>query len=220
MNYKRTQLRSLILSDLGKGVLNVGDQLPTEAEMIQKYSMSRATVREGIALLVQEGILSRRRGAGTFVNRLKPVAQGKMIAALIQCSPGQWDSFGQLAHQIEQRVHEQGNSLILCNHECRKDKLEAHLQRIIDGGIASIVANAEIIADPTNATPTANRSRALHFIDERNRILLLSGLLRLGFGFGGNAKRAFDAADRATDCAANNGSDSAANRAGRLVSGP
>jgi len=139
MNYKRSQLRSLILSSLSKGEFKLGDQLPTENEMTRKYGMSRATVREGIALLVQEGVLSRRRGAGTFVSRLKPATKGKMVAALIQCTPGQWDSFGQLAHQIEQRVHEQGNSLILCNHEGRKDKLEVHLQRIIDGGIAGVI---------------------------------------------------------------------------------
>jgi len=119
MKYKRSQLRSLILSALSKGELAVGDQLPTEPEMIQKYRMSRATIREGIALLVEEGILSRRRGSGTFVSRLRPAPKGKMVAALIKCQYGGLDSFGLIAREIEQRVHEQGNALILCNESLR-----------------------------------------------------------------------------------------------------
>lgn len=42
----------------------VGDRLPSEADMIQLYSVSRETLREAIRLLEVQGLLSIRRGPG------------------------------------------------------------------------------------------------------------------------------------------------------------
>ncbi|MBP1949872.1 GntR family transcriptional regulator [Virgibacillus litoralis] len=47
------------------------DQIPSEREYMNKYDVSRSTVREAINLLVREGILEKRHGKGTFVS-LKP----------------------------------------------------------------------------------------------------------------------------------------------------
>jgi DNA-binding LacI/PurR family transcriptional regulator len=139
MDYKRLQLRSFILSDLEKGKIRVGDQLPTEIEMVQKYSMSRATVREGIALLVQEGILSRKRGSGTFIRSLKARTSNKLLAALVSCQSGRWDNFGLIIQEIEQKVHDQGNSLIVCNHDSKKEKVERYLDRLVHDGVAGVI---------------------------------------------------------------------------------
>ncbi len=139
MDYKRLQLRSLILSDLEKGKIRVGDQLPTENQMVQKYSMSRATIREGIALLVQEGVLARKRGSGTFVQSLKPISGNKLLAAMVACNPGRWDTFGQVIQEIEQKVHDRGSSLIVCNHDNKKEKAQRYLDRIIRDGVAGVI---------------------------------------------------------------------------------
>jgi len=139
MTYKRCRLRSLILEQIERGDIGVGDQLPTESQMVRQYGMSRATVREGIALLVQEGILARRRGAGTFVRSRKPHNGNKLLAAIVASQPGGWDNFGQVVHEIEARVHEQGYSLIVCNHESSREKTQAHLQRIIEQRVGGVI---------------------------------------------------------------------------------
>jgi len=46
------------------------NQLPSEPELASQYQVSRMTVRQAIAELVKDGILVRRRGNGTFVNRV------------------------------------------------------------------------------------------------------------------------------------------------------
>ncbi|MGL5840074.1 MAG: GntR family transcriptional regulator, partial [Sphingorhabdus sp.] len=43
------------------------DALPPERELADEYGVSRVTIRKAIDGLVQEGHLSRRQGAGTFV---------------------------------------------------------------------------------------------------------------------------------------------------------
>ena len=44
-----------------------GQRLPSEAELCADYDVSRITVRRAVDELVEEGVLERRQGKGTFV---------------------------------------------------------------------------------------------------------------------------------------------------------
>lgn len=44
-----------------------GDRLPSEAELCERFGVSRITVRRAVDELVNEGMLVRRQGVGTFV---------------------------------------------------------------------------------------------------------------------------------------------------------
>ena len=52
------------------GVYKPNDQLPFEAEMCDHYGVSRITVKKAMDLLVNEGLVVKRRGAGTFVKNI------------------------------------------------------------------------------------------------------------------------------------------------------
>ncbi|WP_043837875.1 GntR family transcriptional regulator [Muricoccus aerilatus] len=47
--------------------LSPGDRIPTEAEIGAHYGLSRITVRQAVTSLVDEGLLHRQQGRGTFV---------------------------------------------------------------------------------------------------------------------------------------------------------
>jgi GntR family transcriptional regulator len=49
------------------GTLAPRSELPTEPELARQLGVSRGTLRQSIAILEQEGLVSRRHGLGTFV---------------------------------------------------------------------------------------------------------------------------------------------------------
>jgi DNA-binding GntR family transcriptional regulator len=55
------------LRDFASFALQPGDRLPTEAELGAHYRLSRITVRQAVTSLVEEGVLHRHQGRGTFV---------------------------------------------------------------------------------------------------------------------------------------------------------
>ncbi|NDL62271.1 GntR family transcriptional regulator [Acerihabitans arboris] len=61
------QLKEQILSDIGSGRLNEGEKIPTEVELSELYNISRVTVRNAVKELVDDNILIKKQGKGTFV---------------------------------------------------------------------------------------------------------------------------------------------------------
>ena len=57
------QLRTLIIET----PLNVGDRLPPENKLMDRYGVSRSTIREAVKLLQAENIVDVRHGRGSFV---------------------------------------------------------------------------------------------------------------------------------------------------------
>ncbi len=64
------QARRQILAMIGAGKFRPGSQLPPEDVLAETLGVSRPTVREALALLQIDGIVTRRHGAGNFVNHL------------------------------------------------------------------------------------------------------------------------------------------------------
>ncbi len=58
-----------VLSDsIANGTYRPGDKLPTEAELIEQFGVSRITVRSAIKEMEDAGLVERARGKGTFVS--------------------------------------------------------------------------------------------------------------------------------------------------------
>src|SRR5258706_6067130 len=64
-------LESQIAAGISGGEFPVGSQLPTEEQLIQRFSVSRTTVRKAIQNLSDRGLIEIRRGTGTFVAQPK-----------------------------------------------------------------------------------------------------------------------------------------------------
>lgn len=66
------QLAGVLREQILSGRFATGDRIPTEAELVADYGVSRITVRQALASLEHEGLVRREVGRGTFVNEHRP----------------------------------------------------------------------------------------------------------------------------------------------------
>lgn len=66
------QLAEILQDRIRSGVYGPGEMLPSEIGLAKRYGIGRPTVRQAMNLLVQKGLIHRRRGAGTFVKKPSP----------------------------------------------------------------------------------------------------------------------------------------------------
>ena len=74
------QLYRHLASVIKSGVMEANAQLPPERDLAELADVSRVTVRNAVAKLVQEGVLEQRRGSGTFVRPHPPRLEHSLSA--------------------------------------------------------------------------------------------------------------------------------------------
>lgn len=62
-----TAIRDTLSDEIARGHYGPGDQLPTEAQLSERFGVNRHTVRRALADLAETGTVLARRGAGVFV---------------------------------------------------------------------------------------------------------------------------------------------------------
>jgi len=62
------QLYEILLGKIQRGEWQPGDMIPPESELIEDYQVSRNTVRQVLEKLVNDGLIYRQRGRGSFVS--------------------------------------------------------------------------------------------------------------------------------------------------------
>ncbi|MFF5208395.1 GntR family transcriptional regulator [Streptosporangium sp. NPDC000396] len=85
------RLREAILS----GDLRDGDRLPGENALMGQYGIARATARQALSVLINEGLAVPRRGSGVYVRQFRPIRRhGSRRLSREQWGQGQaiWDS--------------------------------------------------------------------------------------------------------------------------------
>lgn len=88
------QLMQRIRADIASGVYPVHSRIPSEAELMKTYQVSRVTVRKAMAELTREGLLHRMQGKGTFVcvpriqRSLRDITSFHEACRVMGCTPG------------------------------------------------------------------------------------------------------------------------------------
>ena len=59
------QIRNILKVEIQNG--DYADKIPPEFELMERFEVSRSTVRQAIANLVDDGVLEKKQGIGTFI---------------------------------------------------------------------------------------------------------------------------------------------------------
>lgn len=68
---KYYQIYETLLDQIKNGEFKEFDQFYSDTELVEKFNVSRGTIRESIRLLIEKGYLVREQGRGTFVTKPK-----------------------------------------------------------------------------------------------------------------------------------------------------
>jgi GntR family transcriptional regulator len=75
------QLRHLLVGMIEQGQIRAGEALPAERELAAQFGVSLAPVRQAILDLVNEGVLHRTRGKGTFLREASLVEHVSILSS-------------------------------------------------------------------------------------------------------------------------------------------
>lgn len=78
------QVKQYLKDELAQGRWRPGDQMPSEAQLVAQFGVSRMTVNRALRELQAEGLVERVQGVGTFAAQLYPVSSTLTIRDLRQ----------------------------------------------------------------------------------------------------------------------------------------
>lgn len=113
------QIVDALRSDIDKQVFPVGSYLPSEAALAERFEVAPGTMRQALKVLVEEGVLSARRGAKKIVLRA-PRSSSEF---------GEFRSFAQWAYS---QGKEPGGEVLLQSW-VKASELDARLLRVEEG---------------------------------------------------------------------------------------
>ena len=133
------ELKSLVEG----GTYEAGEQLPTELELAERFGASRPTVTRALNALREDGLITRRSGAGSFVEASGAAyRQESRLFGLLIPGLGQGEIFEPICAQIAARAEENDFSLLWSGSGIRTEEAARVLvdvtQRYIDNRVAGV----------------------------------------------------------------------------------
>jgi GntR family transcriptional regulator len=78
------QVEAVLASSIADGTLPLGSRLPSEDSLIERFAVSRTTIRKTIQNLADSGLIEIRRGKGTFVTQPKMTQELTELSGFVE----------------------------------------------------------------------------------------------------------------------------------------
>lgn len=126
---KYRQIADDIRKRIRSGNYPQGEKIPSENDFVKEFKVSKHTVLKAFSELINEGMIRREQGRGTFACELSKVLK-KQIAVIVYHSDNVY--FSKIVRGIEDYFNGHEFSCILCNSEGNPEKEIDYVKRLID----------------------------------------------------------------------------------------
>lgn len=109
--------------------------IPSEKELQNEFGVSRHTIRQALAVLINEGLLRSEKGSGTYVK--KEVLKNKTIGVITTYVSDY--IFPSIIRGIEQTLRENGYSLLLASTNNNVDQEKKCLELMLEHGVDGLI---------------------------------------------------------------------------------
>ncbi|MCZ8511643.1 GntR family transcriptional regulator [Paenibacillus filicis] len=203
------QIRDYVLDNIQQMNWQPNEKIPSENELAAKFNVSRITIKNALLQLIEEGLIYRIQGKGTFISANKqgepPVYRllqqhDKTVAYLMPRLDNRFTA--NLLNGIENQLAEEGYHLLFCETHDSQEKENEILKRMIRFGVAGLIIypahsqtyNEEILKITLNEFPVVVVDRYLRGVEtnyvcsdnvkgsfDATAHLIQSGHRRIGF---------------------------------------
>lgn len=164
VKHKHMQLYEELGKAIQKGAYMPGQRLPTEAELMQQFGVSRTTVTRTLRDLEHQGVIRRRRGSGTFVKEVQRSTMGEFGMIVHGVEPG---SIFLNVYEALARASDRNGGHLRLTHLNAQDHREVEAaetaERMIQVGVRGVFYLPHAVSretDPVNQRVTEIFSRA------------------------------------------------------------
>lgn len=138
---KHRQIYEFVHGAIVSGQYACGERLPTDGQLMRRFSTSRPTVARAMRDLEQAGLVQRRAGSGTYV-RLPAIVTNQLLGLLIP-GLGETEVFEPICGEIARGCHAHRLNLLWGDSTSegtgdRVHRAEALCQRYIDQRVAGV----------------------------------------------------------------------------------
>ena len=139
---KYKEISGVLREEILSGRYDAAGKLPTEYELVSRFSVSRQTVRQAISCLRNDGYLYQIQGSGTYVSKSGPKRQDRTSKRVMVISTYISDYiFPSIIRGIEKELSAAGIQVSIAATGNRIDLERKILQNIIDtGDVDGIIA--------------------------------------------------------------------------------
>lgn len=131
------KLSQAIQTQISSGKLVPGDALPSERKLKEHLNLSRTTIRQAIASLINQGWLKSVPSKGTFVTE-PPSTKPAALIGLIVSGPNFHFFYPQLADAFSRCLREEGYGLVIGLHNDSADSLVELADQFASQNIAGL----------------------------------------------------------------------------------
>jgi GntR family transcriptional regulator, transcriptional repressor for pyruvate dehydrogenase complex len=171
--------------------LQVGDRLPPERELAQRFGVSRGLVRLGIHSLVERGILFKRQGNGTYITSVSTdefvkesmgmamQVQSDLLAEVLEFRRILEPQTAFLAAGRISRQELDALKILVCNQQLKSQGGEGELDAAFHLKLAEYSGNSVLFKVMSLMDDILLESRADRYQSDTRRTISISGHLKI-----------------------------------------
>ncbi|PIE32981.1 GntR family transcriptional regulator [candidate division KSB3 bacterium] len=137
---KYRQLKHIITRYLAQEHYQPDQKIPSEAELMERFDVSRGTVRQTLAELVNEGVIYKKQGLGSFFSGQHEKSQQEQSGLIGVITPRMFNYiYPQILQGINDVVHQKHYNVVLSGSEGNSENEYPHLEQLLTRGIEGLI---------------------------------------------------------------------------------